>query len=335
MNHNIKVSILIPVYGVEKYIERCSRSLFEQTYKNIEYVFVNDCTKDKSIDILKKVMDDYPERTSQVKIIEHTHNRGLAAARNTAVAESSGSYIMHVDSDDWIESLTVSECVNALSEDDYDVLYFNVKVYCKHYIDYYIIPSGISKEDLLKMQLAMDVRCSIYGMVVKRDLYIANKVSVAEGVNNSEDYQVSPRLLFYAKKIRIMDGLFYNYDRRNENSMTSSFSETYSNQNWESITIVENFFKQNSPEYLSCIEKSKIFSCFDDIKRCILAGGHSLYYKNILLSRIDGINKASWGKLPFSKRMIFYLRNEAIAKLYLQIAVSLYICIKILKKRCL
>ena len=54
--NNVKVSILIPIYGVEKYIERCAKSLFEQTYENIEYIYVNDCTKDKSIDILNKVV---------------------------------------------------------------------------------------------------------------------------------------------------------------------------------------------------------------------------------------------------------------------------------------
>ena len=57
-----KISLLIPVYGVEKYIERCARSLFGQTYQNIEYIFVDDCTKDSSIAVLKKVLDDYPFR---------------------------------------------------------------------------------------------------------------------------------------------------------------------------------------------------------------------------------------------------------------------------------
>lgn len=64
-----KISLLIPVYGVEKYIERCARSLFGQTYQNIEYIFVDDCTKDSSIAVLKKVLDDYPFRKEQVTII--------------------------------------------------------------------------------------------------------------------------------------------------------------------------------------------------------------------------------------------------------------------------
>ena len=97
-----KVSILVPVYGVEKYIERCARSLFEQTYDNIEYIFVDDCTKDRSIVILQKVLEGYPNRKNQVKILHHEKNRGLSAARNTALDASTGDYLMHVDSDDYL-----------------------------------------------------------------------------------------------------------------------------------------------------------------------------------------------------------------------------------------
>ena len=67
----IMVSIVVPIYGVECYIEKCVRSLFEQTFKNIEYIFVNDCTKDKSISILDKVIQEYPERHSFISILNH------------------------------------------------------------------------------------------------------------------------------------------------------------------------------------------------------------------------------------------------------------------------
>ena len=76
------ISILIPVYNVEKFIERCARSVFEQTYENLEYVFVDDCSPDKSIQILERVLAEYPKREKQTKIIHHDKNRGVAAARN-------------------------------------------------------------------------------------------------------------------------------------------------------------------------------------------------------------------------------------------------------------
>ena len=65
------VSVIIPVYGVEPYIERCARSLFEQTLKDIEYIFVDDATKDHSIEILQNIIEEYPERKNQVRIIHH------------------------------------------------------------------------------------------------------------------------------------------------------------------------------------------------------------------------------------------------------------------------
>ena len=78
-----KLSVVIPVYGVEKYIERCARSLFEQTLDDIEYIFVNDCTKDGSIDILNAVINDYPARKEQVRIVHHEKNKGLPFARQS------------------------------------------------------------------------------------------------------------------------------------------------------------------------------------------------------------------------------------------------------------
>ena len=89
----MKVSVCIPVYGVEKYIERCARSLFEQTMKDdIEFIFVDDCTPDKSIEILQKVLEEYPERKNQVKIIRHETNKGLTGARNTALKHVNVTY---------------------------------------------------------------------------------------------------------------------------------------------------------------------------------------------------------------------------------------------------
>ena len=101
---DIKISVCIPVYGVEKYIERCIRSLWEQTMQDgIEFIFVNDCTKDKSIEIIEQVLEEYPHRKKQTTIIHHPKNSGLVAARNTALAHAKGQYIIHCDSDDWCD----------------------------------------------------------------------------------------------------------------------------------------------------------------------------------------------------------------------------------------
>ena len=98
----LKISILTPIYGVEKYIEQCARSLFEQSYASIEYIFVDDCTPDKSIGILQSLLKEYPERAQQVRIIHHDRNRGVGAARQTALMAATGDYLLFADSDDML-----------------------------------------------------------------------------------------------------------------------------------------------------------------------------------------------------------------------------------------
>jgi glycosyltransferase involved in cell wall biosynthesis len=137
------VSILVPIYGVEKYIERCARSLFEQTYSNIEYVFVNDCTKDKSIELLMNVLNEYPHRKGQVKLIHHERNRGLAAARNTAVYNMTGEYVWHVDSDDYIETQAVELLVNEIQKTNAEVIIFGYNTV----ISYQITPFSVYKTE--------------------------------------------------------------------------------------------------------------------------------------------------------------------------------------------
>lgn len=101
-DNNPKVSILVPIYGTELYIEKCARTLFEQTYDNIEFIFVNDCTRDNSVNVLKRVLEEYPLRKSQTRIIEHKENKGLAGSRLTGLQNATGEYVWCVDSDDYV-----------------------------------------------------------------------------------------------------------------------------------------------------------------------------------------------------------------------------------------
>ena len=121
------VSICVPVYGVENYIERCCRSLFEQTYSNIEYIFVNDCTPDDSIKVLEHVLSEYPVRKENVKICNHQTNKGLAGARNTAIETATGVYLMHVDSDDYLDLNAVECLVNTALSEDADVVQYDMR----------------------------------------------------------------------------------------------------------------------------------------------------------------------------------------------------------------
>ena len=118
----MKVSILIPVYGVEQYIAECARSLFSQTYRDLEFNFVDDCSPDNSISVLKKVLEDYPDRANQVHIIRHESNKGLGATRHTAFTHATGDAILHVDSDDVVPKNAVSLLVDEMQKARYDIV---------------------------------------------------------------------------------------------------------------------------------------------------------------------------------------------------------------------
>lgn len=100
----MKISVIIPIYNVERFITRCAISLMKQTLKeDVEFIFVDDATPDRSIDLLQEVINQYPERRNQVRLIRHAKNKGLPAARNSGLKVAVGEYIFHCDSDDWLE----------------------------------------------------------------------------------------------------------------------------------------------------------------------------------------------------------------------------------------
>ena len=102
-----KVSILVPIYNVENYIESCACSLFEQTMEEIEYVFIDDCGTDNSISLLNNILEKYPERKDNVRVIHNLRNLGIGQSRNKAVENALGEYLYYVDSDDFIEKNTI------------------------------------------------------------------------------------------------------------------------------------------------------------------------------------------------------------------------------------
>lgn len=127
-----KVSVLVPIYGVEKYIERCARSLFEQTLDEMEFIFVDDCTPDKSMEILRSVIEEYrlrfAEKRYTVRIERMPTNSGLAAVRRYGIQLATGDYIIHCDSDDWVDATMYEKMYNKAIGEGSDV------VVCDYYM---------------------------------------------------------------------------------------------------------------------------------------------------------------------------------------------------------
>src|SRR5690606_33802156 len=122
VNKNILVSVIIPIYGVEKYIEKCVRSLFSQTLTDVEYIFIDDCSPDASIAILEKLIFEYALEKN-VSIIRHQTNRGLPSARNTGLEYAKGIYIFHCDSDDFLEKDALEVLYNAAKASSADIVW--------------------------------------------------------------------------------------------------------------------------------------------------------------------------------------------------------------------
>lgn len=216
------MSVLVPVYGVEKYIAECARSLFCQTWQNIEYVFVDDCSPDRSIEVLRQVIAEYPHREHQVHIVRQDRNRGLGAARKRAVEESSGEYLMHVDSDDRITPDAVEKLVAAAMETSADIV---DGAYCEFGDDGLVtgnavLPPHISKERYLKRMLLQNiVKNNIWGRLYRRSLYTAHAINSIEGVDYGEDFGIVPRLMLHASRTYI-DDVVYHYRNCNAASYT-------------------------------------------------------------------------------------------------------------------
>lgn len=116
----VKLSLVIPVYNVEKYLARCLNSCINQTLEDIEILCINDCSKDGS----KKILEKYAGKDSRIKIINHDENKGLGAARNTGISYSSGEYVWFIDSDDYIAQESCQILYDTAKKNNVDVLTF-------------------------------------------------------------------------------------------------------------------------------------------------------------------------------------------------------------------
>ncbi|MBQ8722165.1 MAG: glycosyltransferase family 2 protein [Paludibacteraceae bacterium] len=216
------VSVIVPVYGVEKYIERCARSLFEQTLESIEYIFVDDCTPDNSIEVLKKVLEDYSHRKEQTIIYKMSKNSGQAAVRKCGVLQASGEYIIHCDSDDWVDRNMYKEMYDKAKLGDYDM------VICDYYTsdgNIHNICSSRTETDkniILSNILTQKIACSLCNKLVRRKCY--NESFVFPTYNNGEDLAMVIQLVVNSSSFAYTEKGFYYY-YMSPNSITRNVNE--------------------------------------------------------------------------------------------------------------
>ncbi len=214
-----KVSIIVPVYNVEKYIDRCISSLLKQTLEDLELIIVNDGSTDSSKKIIEKYLKKYP---SKIKYFEK-ENGGLSSARNFGLKYATGEYVGFLDSDDYVE------------KDMYKVMYDKAKnensdlIECDFLWEYYIDEKIINvkkdkrKKYKNKKELIKKPRVIVWNKLIKKNIIINNNIKFPEGLIY-EDIEFFYKLLPYIKKISYVEYFFVHYVQR-ENSISNLYTK--------------------------------------------------------------------------------------------------------------
>lgn len=221
------VSVIVPIYKVEAFIERCVRSLMTQTLADVEYIFVDDASPDDSIDILKSCIEQYPERKKQIAILTHNQNKGLPSARNTGLAVATGEYVFHCDSDDFVEKNMLEEMYGTAKEKDADM------VYCDFYLSFEKNERYMSNPDYDSVEVMLGqgllggcMKYNVWNKLVRRNLYVDNDIWFPSGHAMGEDMTII-RLAACARSVAYVPKAFYHYVKLNSNAYSASMTEKH------------------------------------------------------------------------------------------------------------
>lgn len=200
---NKKISIIVPVYNVEKYLPKCLDSLVNQTYANIEIICVNDGSPDNSLQIL----EEYARKDERIKIINQ-QNQGVSVARNVGIDNATGDYILFVDADDWLDT-KACEIISEVFKENFDLISFNV-IYSDNRKNMF----GFEKNASTINNREMWSNCY--------NKHLLNKYNIRfpEGIKIAEDFVFLSQVLIYTNNIKLIQDYLYYYfiDRRSASS---------------------------------------------------------------------------------------------------------------------
>lgn len=219
---NPKVSIIIPVYNSEKYLQCCCNSLFGQTLNELEYIFVNDGSTDRSIDEIKWCLECYPERKNQTKIIDRKENKGISYSRQEGLNAATGEYVIHCDSDDWVEKEMYQTLYEAAIEKNADI------ICCGYIINYPNGQNSCSTYDNPNFFTPLvfnisPLTGSLCNKLVRRNIILEQGISFPDDTNWGEDFCVTIESLLSSSRILCIDDCLYHY-RQNILSTTHNLS---------------------------------------------------------------------------------------------------------------
>jgi glycosyltransferase involved in cell wall biosynthesis len=265
--NNPVVSIIVPVYNAEKYLDKCINSLLNQTYNNVHIILINDGSTDNSGNICNMY-----SRSDERVFVLHKHNEGVSAARNAGIDTSIGEYLLFVDSDDWLENNTVAELIKIQKKDNFDVIMFgflredfngnNQKPisFQKNQLN--------SKDEVMKVLPDLIKNESINSpcnKLYKSNIIKDNDIKFDNLISIGEDALFNYKVFLKINCFAIIDNCFYHYIKDNSESLTKK----YNPQKYIMLTYVNDFPLQNFNDNILLAAKfirlKNIYSCLFDI----------------------------------------------------------------------
>ena len=225
-----KVSVIVPFYNVEGYIEKCLDTLVNQTLEDIEIILVNDGSKDNSILIAKKFLENYPKKIVYLE----KENGGLSDARNFGIPYAKGEYIAFLDSDDYVEKNMYEEMYALAKKENSDMVQCN---FYWEYIDKNKKKIGDMQKYSNKKELITKGRVEAWNKLIKREILENEEIRFPKGLRY-EDVEFTYKLAPYLEKVSFIDKPFIHYIQR-QNSISNSQNERTA----EIFDILDNVIK--------------------------------------------------------------------------------------------
>ncbi len=236
------VSIIVPIYNSENYIDRCLKSILGQTYEDLEIVLVNDGSTDRS----KEILEQYAAKDERIKIVSQK-NQGVAAARNTGLDNVTGDYILYVDSDDWIEKNMLERMIAAV-EDDSDIAFCGFDQ-AKSQEEVTIAPVQVKYEvwdhnqQLLEFMKHKRMTGMLWNKLIKKNL--TDGIQFDEQVGFGEDAQFLWQVLKRSKKMIVTNEVLYHHVM-DENSISHL---NFSDKKYSAIPMWEGINREVDKDY--------------------------------------------------------------------------------------
>ena len=318
------VSICVPIYNVSTYLNRCLDSILGQTYPNVEYIFVDDCSTDDSLLVLKRRLINCQ---LNYYIIENRENIGLAATRNIAIEHAQGHFITWVDSDDYVSKDMVAKMVATQIKYDCDIVTVDFIEQHSNFEQVVFQPSYLDAEDMACTLLARKAPVCIWGRLIRTSLYRDNAIKPLANINCGEDYQVTARLAYYAHSVKNIHETLYYYNCTNEQSYTYQYSRSRFLQDWKSIEVLQKFFRDKRNSYQKALEIGILKLYSHHLVACCQAKDKASFYE--LHTKIRGIAPSAYTSVPFFLRLVLHITNYNLARFYIIPAAFTF---KMLKK---